>query len=180
VSAHVVVDAVRVGWLTLAFMMLLSRIVFQAAGPARMRAFLDGWQRRGVKRVWGSVSLLFAAFLVVAAATHDGPLRALDIVLLVTLLLLLAADGLVNAVPGGFAAFKDRVQEAWVARHRGTGREGDRHLFGTVNAALAVAAAAVAAVVIAYRPIATSTLVLAAALAFVLTAGLIAASTLRR
>jgi hypothetical protein len=180
VSAEVVVDAVRVGWLTLAFMMLLSRIVFQAAGPARMRAFLDGWQSGWVKRVWGSGSLLFAAFLVAAAASHHGRLRPLDVVLLVALLLLLVADGLVNAVPGGFAAFKDRMQRAWVERHRGTGRAGDRHLFGTVNAGLAVAAAAVAAVVIAYRPIALSVVALAAAVAFVLTAGLIAASTLRR
>jgi hypothetical protein len=178
-TAAVVVDAMRVGWLTLAFMMLLSRIVFQAAGSVWMRGFLDRWQTGGVKRAWGAVSLVFAAFLIGAAATADS-LSAFDLVLLVALLLVLVGDGLVNVLPRGFSEFKARLQDAWIARHRGTGREGDRHLFGTVNAGLALAAAAAVAVVIAYRPIAPSLIVLAVLLALVLTAVLIAASTARR
>jgi hypothetical protein len=42
VRADFVVEAMRVGWLTLAFMMLFSRLAFQFAGPVRMRSFLDG------------------------------------------------------------------------------------------------------------------------------------------
>jgi hypothetical protein len=92
----------------------------------------------------------------------------------------LTADGLVNVTSGGFAAFKNRMQEAWVARRRGTGREGDRYLFGTVNAGLALAAAAAAAVVTAYRPIGLEQVALAAALALVLTGALVGAASVRR
>lgn len=176
-SADLVIDAMRVGWLTLAFMMLLSRAVFQAAGPVRMRSFLDGWQAGAVKRVWGAASLGFAIFLAAAAASAGGGLSRSDTVLLALLVLLLLADGLVNVLPRGFGAFKERLQEAWVARHRGTGREGDRHLFGTVNAVLALASASAAALVIVYRPIALGAVGLAAGLAIGLTVGLLAAST---
>jgi hypothetical protein len=172
-------NAMRVGWLTLAFMMLLSRIAFQAAGPGRMRAFLDRWQDGVVKRAWGCASLGFAVFLAAAAAVAGG-LSTADAILLAALLAVLLADGLVNVLPRGFGAFKERLQREWVSRKAGSGREGDRHLFGTVNVALAAAAAAVAAVVVAYRPIGAGLVVLAAALALVLTAGLIAASSLGR
>ena len=166
----------RGGWLTLAFMMLLSRIIFQAAGPARMRAFLDGWQSGGVKRVWGAATLCFALFLVVLAASDFGRLSSFDVLLLVALLVVLVADGLVNVLPAGFETFKDRLQRAWVARHRGSGREGDRHLFATINALLALASAAVAAVVLAYRGFDTAMLAIAVAIALVLTPALLGAS----
>ena len=178
-SPELLVDAVRVGWLTLTLMMLLSRVVFQAKGPEWMRSFLDGWQRGAVKRWWGIVSLAFAAFLVAGALTVDGALGTFDTVLLVALVLVLVADGLVNAVPGGFGEFKDRMQEAWASRRRGTGREDDRHLFGTINALLAAASLAVAAVVIAYEPISAALVALAAALALALTTALIALSVRR-
>jgi hypothetical protein len=178
-SSDLVVDAARVGWLTLALMMLLSRVVFQAKGPVWMRSFLEGWQRGGVKRWWGIVSLAFAAFLVLGVVSADGELGTFDTVLLVVLVLVLVADGLVNAVPGGFAEFKDRMQQAWVSRRRGTGREDDRHLFGTVNALLAAASLAVAVVVIAYEPISAALVALAAALALVLTTALIGLSVRR-
>jgi hypothetical protein len=179
-SRETLVEAVRVAWLTLAFMMLLSRATFQAAGPTWMRSFLDGWQSGGAKRLWGAASLAFSAYLIIAGASRFGELSTFDALLLVALVGVLLLDGLVNVLPAGFETFKTRLQDAWVARHRGTGREGDRHLFGTVNALLAVAAAGVAAAVIAYRPIATQTVALAAVLAAVLTAVLIGASILER
>lgn len=172
-----VVAAMRVGWLTLTFLMLISRVLFQSAGAARMRAFLDSWQTRPVRRWWGVVCLAFAAFLGVAAVATgvDG----LDLVLLVALVVLLAADGLVNVLPSGFRRFKDSVQEAWVSRHRDTARAGDRDLFTAGNVALGIAAAAASAVVIAYAPIAAGTLAVAAALAAALT-GVLLVPGLRR
>jgi len=145
-------------------------------GPVWMRSFLNGWQRGGVKRLWGGADLAFAAFLIAGAVSVGRELGTFDFVLLVGLLAILVADGFVNVVPSGFAAFKDRMQKAWVSRRRGTGREGDRYLFGTVNAALAVASIAVAAVVIAYRPITVAMVVLASALALILSVGLITLS----
>jgi hypothetical protein len=177
VRAGFVVDATRAAWLTLALMMLLSRIVFQAAGPRRMRAFLDGWQSGSVKRVWGLAALAFAVFLALSAATARGGFGAFDVVLLGTLITVLAADGAVNALPSGFETFKDRLQKAWV-RRAGPGREGDAHLFATVNAVLAAASLAVAAVVLAYRPIHATPVVAAVVAAVVLTPALIAASVL--
>ncbi len=56
-SSDAVVELMRAAWLTLAFMMLLSRLVFQAAGAVRMRAFLDAWQGGAVKRAWGCAAL---------------------------------------------------------------------------------------------------------------------------
>jgi hypothetical protein len=178
-SGDVVAEIVRVGWLTLTFMMLLSRVVFQAKGAVWMRSFLDGWQRGGVKRAWGAAALAFAVFVAAAAATASPGLGVFDAVLTVTLVVVLAADGLVNVTQGGFAAFKDRMQRAWVSRRRGTGREGDRYLFATVNAALAVASAAVAAVVIVYRPISVSSVAIALGVAVALTTILVAAATRR-
>jgi hypothetical protein len=175
-SATVLVELARGGWLTLALMMLLSRVVFQVHGVVWMRAFLDRWQTGGVKRIWGAVSLVYATLLVAGLAVHHGPLTAGDDLVLATLLAVLAADGAVNVLPAGFTTFKDRLQRAWVARTRGTGREGDRHLFGTVNALLAAGAAGVAAAVLLYRPPNAVTCSAAAAAAALLTATLIGAS----
>ena len=176
-KAGFVIEATRAAWLTLALMMLLSRIVFQAAGPRRMRDFLDGWQRGWVKRVWGLTTLVFGAFIAAAAASAGGTLGAFDFVLVVVLVAVLAADGLVNVAPSGFASFKERVQAAWVQRARAD-RRGDSHLFGTVNAMLAAASVAVALVVLAYRPIELPPVVAAVVAAVVLTVALIAASVL--
>src|SRR5918998_5804785 len=113
-GAGTLVDLVRVGWLTLAFAMLLSRFVFQAAGPARMRAFLDQWQAGRAKRAWGAVSLAYAVVIVAGALTLEGDLSGLEWVLLGLLVAVLVADGLVNVLPEGFRAFQESVQEAWV------------------------------------------------------------------
>ena len=172
-SADLGVDLMRVAWLTLAFMMLWSRVAFQAAGAVRMRAFLDTWQAGPVKRVWGAVCLAFAVVLAVGAVAVVDELPAFEVVLLAALLLVLVGDGLVNVLPAGFETFKSRVQEAWVRRYAVTDRAGDRHLFGAINALLAAASVAVAAVVIAYEPIDREAVLLAAALAAVLTAVLI-------
>jgi hypothetical protein len=162
-----VVAAMRAGWLALTGMMLLSRVVFQAAGAERMRAFLDGWKEGTTRRWWGACSLLFAAALVAGAiATGVG---GFDLVLLVLLVAVLVADGLVNVLPAGFRTFKDEVQERWVRRHAGTTRAGDAHLFGTVNLLLAVAAGAVAAVVVAYAPIRAGTVAAGVVAALLLT-----------
>jgi hypothetical protein len=176
VSPDLVVDGMRAGWLTLAFMMLLSRVVFQAAGAARMRAFLDGWQRGGVKRIWGATTLAFALFLVAAAIAAPAELRTTDAIFLAALLGVLVADGLVNALPAGFETFKDRLQRAWISRTRGTRRGTDSYLFATVNALLAAASMGVAATVILYRPIRVELITIAAGAAIVLTAALISAS----
>jgi len=176
-TAAFVVEAMRAAWLTLAFMMLLSRVAFQLAGPVRMRSFLVVWQNSSVKRLWGSATIAFAIFLVAAAVFAEDSFRALDVLLLAVLVAVLVGDGLVNALPSGFETFKDRMQTAWVRRSSGA-RAGDRHLFASVNAALAVAAGAVAAVVIAYRSIALGTIVIAAAAAAALTAALIAGALL--
>jgi hypothetical protein len=179
-SRHLVVEAVRAGWLTLSFMMLLSRVVFQVAGPVRMRAFLDGWQSGSVKRLWGVLGLLYALFIVAAGLSVQGGLTTLDIVLLVVLVLVLLADGLVNVMPAGFETFKQRLQRAWVRRQRTTGREGDRYLFGTVNALLALASLGMATLVLLYRPIEAETVTIAAGLAVVLTTALIVGSGFER
>jgi hypothetical protein len=176
ITANHAVDLIRVGWLTLAFMMLLSRVIFQVHGAEWMRAFLVRWQRGGVKRVWGAIALAYGIFLCVTALPRLGDVRPLDSVLLVALLVVLLADGLVNVLPAGFETFKDRLQQAWVARRRGSGREGDRYLFATVNALLALAAAGAAALVIAYRPIPAAVLVISVLAAVVLTVVLIGAA----
>ena len=150
------VDLVRAGWLTLTFAMLLSRFLFQAAGAVRMRAFLDQWQAGRAKRWWGAVALAYAAVVLAGALTLDGDLSALEWALLALLLAVLLADGLVNVLPAGFRTFKDSVQEAWV-RRRGAEAGGDERLFLAGNVALGLAAAAMAALVIAYEPIAVTT-----------------------
>jgi hypothetical protein len=166
-DADVVVAAMRAGWLALTGMMLLSRAVFQAAGAERMRAFLDTWKDGTTRRCWGACTLLFAAVLVAgSAATRVG---GFDLLLLGVLVAVLVSDGLVNVLPAGFRTFKDSVQERCVRRHAGTERAADRHLFGTVNLLLALAAAAMAALVVAYAPIAAGTVVVGVGAALVLT-----------
>ena len=169
IEAGTLVDLVRLGWLTLTFAMLLSRFVFQAAGPVRMRAFLDQWQEGRLKRWWGAVTLAYALVLAVGALSHDGDLTALEWALLVLLLGVLVADGLVNVLPAGFRTFKDSVQEAWTRRRRG----GDDRLFLAGNIALGLAAAAMAALVIAYEPIEVTTIALALGLSVLLIAALV-------
>jgi hypothetical protein len=178
-SDETLIWAMRGGWIVLACLMLFSRVVFQAVGAERMRAFLNEWQEGGVKRLWGAASLLFAAVLAGGALTAGGDLRLLDWILLGVLIAVLLADGLVNVLPAGFRTFKDRMQAAWVARHEGTGREGDRHLFGTVNALLALGSLAALALVIGYRPAEPWAVALAAAIALALL-GLLLGPTLRR
>jgi hypothetical protein len=174
-----VIDVVRIGWLTLAFMMLLSRVVFQVHGAAWMRAFLDGWQRGGVKRVWGAIALTYALFLCVVALPRLGDLRTLDVVLFFALLAILLADGAVNVLPAGFETFKDRMQRAWVSWRAGSGREGDHYLFTTVNVLLGIAAAGAAALVIAYRPASAALVAISIGAAVVLTVALMGASAPR-
>jgi hypothetical protein len=175
-SSDAVIELVRVGWLILAFMMLLSRAVFQAVGPLGVRAFLDSWQSGSVKRYWGALGLVYGCFVGVAGVLALGDLSATDTILLVGLLVILLADGILNLLPAGFETFKTKVQDAWVTRYRGTRRATDRSLFGVLNALLALAAGAVAAAVMFYRPIEGRTVLVAAAVAVVLTFLLIGAS----
>lgn len=172
-SADTLIALVRGGWIVLACLMLLSRLVFTVVGAVRMRAFLDAWQTGGTRRIWGAASLAFAAVLAAGALAVEGDLRALDWILLGALLAVLVADGLVNVLPAGFREFKDRLQAAWVARTRGSGREGDSHLFGTVNALLALGSAGVLVLVLAYRPFEPWAVAATVALSLVLLAGLV-------
>jgi hypothetical protein len=163
------IGLVRGGWLVLTFAMLFSRFLFQSRGPVWMRAFLDEWQQGRAKRAWGGVALAYAALVAVGALTLDGGLSTLEWILLGLLLAVLLADGLVNVLPAGFRTFKDSVQEAWTSR-RGTG---DDRLFLAGNAALGLAAAAMAAVVIAYEPISAWLVAGSAAGALLLIAALV-------
>lgn len=172
-SDETLIELMRGGWIVLACLMLFSRVIFQAVGAVRMRAFLNDWQDGTTKRLWGAASLLFALVLAAGALSVGDELDGRDWILFGLLLAVLLADGLVNILPAGFRTFKDRMQAAWVARHRGTGREGDRHLFGTVNALLAAGSVAVLAVVLAYRPVEPWTVVLAVAIAIAMLAVLL-------
>lgn len=172
-SADTLIALVRGGWIALTCLMLFSRLVFTLVGPVRMRAFLTDWQDGGTKRLWGAATLAFAALLGWGALTVEGELRPLDWILLGTLLAVCLADGLVNVLPAGFRTFKDRMQSAWVARTRGSGREGDAHLFGTVNALLAAGALGVLGLVLLYRPIDPGLVSLAVLVAVVLLAILV-------
>ena len=170
-AADTLVTLVRAGWLVLTVAMLVSRVVFQVAGPVRMRAFLDAWQEGTPKRLWGAAALAYAVVIAAGAVTVEGSPSWLEWVLLGLLLAVLAADGLVNVLPAGFRTFKDAAQDAWVRRHGpGSARAGDARLFTVGNALLGLAAGAMTAVVIAYEPIAVSTLVASAAIG----AGLVA------
>src|SRR5262249_25628447 len=111
--------------------------------------------------------------VALAAVRTPSQLRVSDWLVLVLLVLVLVADGLVNALPSGFHTFKDRVQTSWVRRHEGTDREGDRSLFGVGNLVLAGLAAGWSAVVIAYRPISAATVAWSIAVSVILTPSLI-------
>ncbi len=163
-------------WLTLASMMLLSRFAFQWAGPARMRVFLDRWKLSTTHRRWGLTSFLFGLILLVTAIRLIPGLQPLDLGFGLMLIAVLMGDGFLNFAPSGFSQFKEKVQDVWVRRHRGTDRTGDRALFGTVNFFLGLASVGMAAAIILYRPIEPPLIVLALSLAVILTALLIWAS----
>ncbi|MBI3979228.1 MAG: hypothetical protein HY331_13680 [Chloroflexi bacterium] len=179
-TSELVVSLMRMAWLTLAGMMIFSRVVFQLAGPVWMRAFLNRWKESATKRGWGAASLLYGLFMLLAAMRAVSDLGTLDILLVALLVVMLVGDGLLNVVPGGFSTFKEKLQDAWVRRHRGTEQVGDRALFGTVNVLLGLASAGMGAAVIAYRPIDVLTIAGCALLAVLLTAALIAVLRLER
>jgi hypothetical protein len=156
--------AMRVGWLVLCGMMLFSRFVFQAAGAVWMRSFLDTWKTSRTHRLWGWAAFLAGLLLGAGVTRTWGELRTLDRALSLLLVLVLCADGLLNLFPAAFGHFKERMQTAWVRRQPAE-RAGDRHLFGTVNALLGLAAAGVAALVFLYEPMPVAWLLGAAALA---------------
>ena len=146
------IPVIRTAWLGLTGMMLVSRVIFQAAGAARMRSFLDIWKVGRVRQCWGVVALGMAVTVVVLAVRDHARLGARDWTLALLLVAILVADGSVNVLPAGFTTFKDRVQTAWVRRNRGSERADDSHLFGVVNLGLAISAGAMFAIVWAYRP----------------------------
>jgi hypothetical protein len=73
------VPTVRAVWLVLTGMMLVSRVLFQAAGAARMRSFLDVWKVGRVRQCWGAVSLALAATVVVLLVRDRRDLDAIEI-----------------------------------------------------------------------------------------------------
>ena len=174
--SEAVVTAVRVGWLTLTGMMLVSRIAFQWAGPVRMRAFLDRWKRSTTKRWWGLSALVCGIGVLMAGGFVWSELGTADVVLFVSLVGVLVGDGLLNALPGSFGEFKVRMQDAWVRRQRDPSKRDDRALFGTVNLLLGCTSLLVAALVVLYRPIAVETVGFSLLLAVLLTGILITAA----
>jgi hypothetical protein len=175
-SEQAALDFVRFVWLTLATMMLASRVVFQLAGSTWMRAFLDTWQTSRTKRIWGLVSLACAAAVAgLALAEFDDP-SAANLVVAAVLVLVLVVDGAVNVLPAGFETFKDRVQQRWVAQTGDGGNAGDATLFAVGNAMLAAASAGAAAAVALYRSIDIALVLGAAATGLALTVLLIAAA----
>jgi hypothetical protein len=164
-----VIPTIRGLWLLLTGMMLVSRVLFQAAGAPRMRQFLEVWKVGRVRRVWGAASLVLAAVAATLIVRDHRLLDARDWTLGSLLVAVLVADGSVNVLPSGFETFKDRVQTAWVRRNAGTSRADDSHLFGVVNLGLAIAAGAMFAFVTFYRPASALLLVGAIAAAVVLT-----------
>jgi hypothetical protein len=163
------IPTIRGLWLLLTGMMLVSRVLFQAAGAPRMRRFLDVWKVGRVRQYWGAVSLVLAVIVVTLIVRDRDLLDARDWALGSLLVAVLVADGAVNVLPSGFDTFKDRVQAAWVRRNAGTTRADDSHLFGVVNLGLAIAAGAMFAFVTFYRPASALLLVGAVAAAAVLT-----------
>ncbi|QDV89756.1 hypothetical protein RAS2_08300 [Phycisphaerae bacterium RAS2] len=167
------VDCVRVSWLTLVGMMLLSRVVFQRAGPEWMRAFLDTWKNSRTKRIWAALVLATFAALVPVLWRDWPALKAFERVLAGLLLAVLFADGFLNALPSGFRTFKDRMQEAWVRRHPRVEDQSDRAMFAKVNLLLAALSLAMGLAVVLYRPITTRLVILSVVLALILTFGLL-------
>jgi hypothetical protein len=173
-SPELLVTLLRGTWLTLAGMILCSRIAFQAAGPVRMRAFLDTWKASTTKRVWGGAALLWGVVLLVVAVQVAAQLSPIDAALLAPLVVVLVGDGLLNFLPGTFSQFKERMQDAWVRRQRDPRQAGDAALFGTVNLILAAASLVVAAIAVLYQPISLGTILAALVAALLLTAALVA------
>jgi hypothetical protein len=147
--------AVQVSWLVLCGMMLFSRFVFQATGPVWMRSFLDTWKSSVTHRVWGIAALLCGIAVLLNTVVTWNALGWLERGIATVLALILSADGLLNLLPSWFGHFKERMQDAWVKRHRGTEKAQDKHLFGTVNFFLGLASVGVAALVYWYRPLPT-------------------------
>jgi hypothetical protein len=159
--------AVQVSWMVLCGMMLFSRFVFQATGPVWMRSFLDTWKFSVTHKVWGIAALLCGIAVAINTVVAWNRLGWLDRGLATVLALILSADGLLNLLPSWFGHFKERMQEAWVKRHRGTEKAGDKHLFGTVNFVLGLASAVVAALVYWHRPVPTRWLLVSVMIALV-------------
>lgn len=179
-SEAATVDVVRFAWLTLVTMMLLSRVLFQLRGAARMRAFLDVWKASRTKRVWGAASLAFAGAVAVSALTTFADPSASDVAVTAALVAVMVADGAVNVLPAGFETFKDRVQRRWVGRTERHGLADDRYLFAVGNALLAAAAAGAGLVVVLYRPLAVELPIGAVAAGAVLTGLLVQAAARER
>lgn len=70
------------------------------------------------------------------------------------------------------------MQDAWVKRHRGTVKAGDRHLFGTVNFLLGLASFVVGLLVYLHRPIPMAWVAASAGIALALMTALIPACRL--
>lgn len=150
-SDPLAVDLARGGWLTLVVMMLVSRVLFQRAGPVEMRRFLSEWTRSRTKRVWGGIALLYAALVVIAyLVAEPDRLDAADWLVGASLVAVLVIDGSVNVLPEGFATFKDSVQRKWVERTGQRRGEADAPMFATINAVLAAASVLAGAAVLLY------------------------------
>lgn len=152
-DAHALTAASQISWLALCGMMLVSRFTFRREGPVGMRRFLDEWKTSRTHRIWGFAAGSWGLALGASAIRHWATLTAVDLLVVVSVACVLCIDGLLNVLPAGFANFKERMQDAWVRRHDGTERASDEHLFGTVNALLGLAAAAVGVAVYVYRPL---------------------------
>ena len=175
-SQATTLDLVRFAWLMLATMMLLSRVIFQLGGAARMRAFLDTWKTSRTKRAWGALSLAGGLTVgLLAVFTFEDPSTG-DLVVTVVLVVVLAADGMVNALPAGFETFKDRVQARWAGATGDRGLAADAYLFTVGNALLALAAGGAAAAVALYRPLDGGVLLAAIGVGAILTGVLILAA----
>lgn len=173
-NAQQLTTASQLSWIVLCLMMLFSRFVFQAAGAVGMRRFLDGWKASVTHRIWGCLASLWGVVLWIGIASNWSELSWLDALLAISVAGVLLADGLLNLMPGGFANFKERMQDAWVRRQEGSGRESDDHLFGTVNLLLGLASVAVAIAVYAYRPMGAQWIMISVGLSLGLTIALIA------
>jgi hypothetical protein len=101
-DADLTLSAAQSAWLTLCGMMLLSRFVFAALGPAAMRSFLDTWKDSATHRAWGWGALAAGLALAGAAAARASRLGAGDLLLVGSVVLVLCADGLLNLIPGWF------------------------------------------------------------------------------
>ena len=97
----------------------LSRVLFQVAGPVRMRAFLDGWKESRTRRVWGGVLATFALLVLRSCALHLRELTRTDRAMGALFVVVALGDSLLNLLPGSFSRFKEELQNQWVRRHPG-------------------------------------------------------------